>query len=216
MRVILSPRCHGSRRTTMCRFSNDPADAGENYHPLSTRPGAPTVSESAAFPSRLRQGETRETHGKNMEKNTFDTFWYNIMQLWALPILSHHFFLLTRKPLLPFTFPGIPDEVAEVALLEVAHFERQRIHVRGGVRLPCGVLWNVSGKSSNGSVQLGKQSNKIQVYCYVWLPEGTNNMIVFAVFQCRDLHNRDNSLGANKRSDLKNPTVCALRHWYVQ
>jgi hypothetical protein len=77
MRVILSPRCHGSRRTTMCRFSNDPADAGENYHPLSTRPGAPTVSESAAFPSRLRQGETRETHGKNMEKNTcsihFDT-----------------------------------------------------------------------------------------------------------------------------------------------
>jgi hypothetical protein len=44
--------------------------------------------------------------------------------------------------------------------LEVAHFERQRIHVRGGVRLPCGVLWNVSGKSSNGSVQLGKQSNK--------------------------------------------------------
>lgn len=27
---------------------------------------------------------------------------------------------------------GIPDEVSEVVLLEVAHFERQRIHVRGG------------------------------------------------------------------------------------
>lgn len=35
--------------------------------------------------------------------------------------------------------PGIPDEVSEVALLEVAHFERKRIHVRGrekGKRFP--------------------------------------------------------------------------------
>lgn len=32
-----------------------------------------------------------------------------------------------------YWWEGIPDEVSEVALLEVAHFERQRINVRGGV-----------------------------------------------------------------------------------
>lgn len=48
------------------------------------------------------------------------------------------------------------------------------------------------------------------------VPIISNNMIVFVVFQCRDLHNRDKCLGANKRSDLNNPTVCALGHLYVQ
>jgi len=36
---------------------------------------------------------------------------------------------------------GIPDEVSEVALLEVAHFERQRINVRGVADGRMGVLF---------------------------------------------------------------------------
>lgn len=41
--------------------------------------------------------------------------------------------------------PGIPDEVAEVALLEVAHFERQRIHVRGHGIFPGIILLHGGG-----------------------------------------------------------------------
>ena len=96
----------------------------------------------------------REKHGKHMGKTMkkttcsiyFDTTSCNFRPSQSCHTIFSVFF--TRKPLLAFTFPGIPDEVAEVALLEVAHFERQRIHVRGGVSesqvgLPCGVIKRV-------------------------------------------------------------------------
>lgn len=108
-------------------------------------------SESAAFPSRLKQGEAGETHGKNMKKTHVG---YILRQHHATlgppnPVTPFFPFFLTRKPLLPFTFPGIPDEVAEVALLEVAHFERQRIHVRGdeGLEIFSPVGWGSSFRS---------------------------------------------------------------------
>ena len=97
----------------------------------------------------------REKHGKHMGKTmkkTTCSIYFDTTSCNFRPSQSCHtifsVFFFTRKPLLAFTFPGIPDEVAEVALLEVAHFERQRIHVRGGVSesqvgLPCGVIKRV-------------------------------------------------------------------------
>ena len=74
-----------------------------------------------------------------MEKNGclihFDTTSCNIMADFGGSLAPCHttfsVFFLGRKHPLPCAFEGNPDEVAEVALLEVAHFERQRIHVRG-------------------------------------------------------------------------------------
>ena len=57
--------------------------AGENYHPLSTRPtGAPRGLKPRQFPSRLREKQRKHME-KHVEKNTclihFDTTSCNIM-----------------------------------------------------------------------------------------------------------------------------------------